>query len=102
MACALTRSGFDLTAKTGAAVTIKVVADNTQLTGAKYGDQDLAFQDNSTKFTVANGGKLLMLALAGPPEDVDIVEDCGGGQTQSLFSFQNQFQPVVGLNIIGN
>ena len=102
MACALTESGFDFTAKAGAAVTIRVVADNTKLTGAKYGDQDLPFQDNATSFTVANGGKLLMLALAGPAEDVDIVEDCGGGQTQSLLSFQNQFQPVVGLNIVGN
>lgn len=101
MACALTKSGFDLTAKTGAAVIVRIVADNTKLTGAKYGDQDLPFQDNSTSFAVANGGKLLKLALAGPAEDVEIVEDCGGGQTQHLFGFQNEFQPVVSLNIIG-
>lgn len=101
MACALTRSGFDWTARTGATVTVKVIADNTTLTGAKYNGQDITFQNKSTSFTVVQGPALLLLALAGPPEAVEIVEDCGGGQTQHLFGYEGEFHPVVGFNIIG-
>lgn len=102
MPCSLTRQGFDWGARTGSLVTVKVLADNTILTGAKYNGQDLAVQNNSASFTVAPGSALLLLSLAGPPESVEIVEDCGGGQTQHLFGYQNEFHPVLGFTILGD
>ncbi len=102
MACALKKTGSNFTATTGSVVTVNVIADNTTITGAKYNDQAIPFQNNSTSFTVVNDGALLQLALAGPPETVEFVEDCGGGQTQHLFGYQNQFQPTVSFIIIGN
>jgi len=102
MACALTRTGFRWTAATGATVTVKVIADNTTITGAQYNDQDLPFQNQSTSFKVVNGVALLLLTLAGPPEAVEIVEDCGGGQTQHLFGYEGEFHPILGFTIVGN
>jgi hypothetical protein len=100
MPCALTKAGFNWTAKTGSNPTVKVIADNTTMTGAKYNGQDLTVNNNSTTFTVVDGTALLLLALAGPPEKVEIVEDCGGGQTQHMFGYTDDFHPVIGFTIV--
>lgn len=102
MPCMLSKAGFDWTATNGSSVTVKVIADNTSMTGAKYNGGDLTPQNNSVTFTIVDGTALLLLALAGPPESVEIVEDCGGGKTQHLFGYEDDFHPVIGFTIIGH
>jgi hypothetical protein len=102
MPCSLTRSGVEFTAKNGSQVTVQVNANNgTRLVVAEYNGADIPVNNNSTVFTVVAGRHRLALSLAGPPDDVDIVEECGGGQTQHLYGYQNDFQPLVTLRIHG-
>jgi hypothetical protein len=83
-------------------VTVKIVADNTKIVRAEYDGQEIPVTDNeSTAFTVTTGRKLLILNLAGPQEDVAIVEDCGSDPAQTIGGYSNDAQPALGFTIIG-
>jgi len=101
MACSLTDNGMQFSAAIGAKVTVKVIADNTKLVEAEYNDQSIPVVNNSATFTVVGGSNLLWLNLAGPQEDVEIVEDCGGGKTQHMFGYTDDAHPALGFTIIG-
>lgn len=102
MACSLTDNIFNFSAANGANVTVKIIADNTRLVGAEYNDQPLQISNNtSVSFTVVAGRSLLLLNPAGPEEDVEIVEDCGAGQTLHMFGYKDDSHPALGFTIVG-
>ena len=82
-------------------VTIKVVATATTLVLAEYNGVSIPVVNNSTTFTVVAGNVLLLLNLAGPQDTVEIVEDCGGGNTNHLFGYNDDFHPALGFTIAG-
>jgi hypothetical protein len=102
MACSLTDNGLRCTAKTGSVVTVKVAATATTLVWAEYNGASIPVANNSTTFTVVAGNALLLVNLAGPQDDVEILEDCGGGNTNHLFGYSDDFHPALGFTIIGN
>ena len=102
MACSLTRSGLGWVATAGSSVTVKVLPDGTTLTGAKYNNFDIPVQDNSITFTVAHGVALLLLSFLAPSKSVEVVEACSDGNTQSLFTSQNEIPSILSFQIIGN
>lgn len=119
MACQLTSSGGNWTARTGSIVTLKILADYAFLTIAKYNDQDLEVHENSVSFTVATGATQLLFEVTGPTdvgegrppkgrptsksllEPITVVEDCGNGQTQALFH-GDEIPTVLAFTIVGN
>jgi hypothetical protein len=84
----------------GARVTVRVIADNTKLVEAEYSGLPLPVANNGVTFAVVPGSNLLSLNLTGPPEDVEIVEDCGGGNTQHM-GYTDDAHPVLAFNIVG-
>jgi hypothetical protein len=103
MSCSLTKRGIGFHATTGKAVTITLKAKSTtQIVEAEYNDVAVPVTSNSTTFTVVSGTALLFLFLAGPPDTVEILEDCGGGETQHLFGYKGDFHPVLGFKIVGS
>jgi hypothetical protein len=102
MACSLTDNGLQCTANTGSVVTVKVVAKATTLVLAEYNGAAIPLVNNSTTFTVVAGNALLLLNLAGAQDTVEIVEDCGGGKTNHLFGYSDDFHPALGFTIVGN
>ncbi len=105
MACTLTDDGLQCTAKTGSVVRICVISSATNLVSATYpdGTTQLPVAGKCTTFTVVAGSGLLILNLAGPANDaVEIVEDCGNGQTNHLFGYTDDFHPALVFPIIGN
>lgn len=102
MACSLTDEGLRFSAAVGAKVTVKIIADNTKFVRAEYDGQELPITNNiSTTFTVLAGSKLLLLNPAGPPEDVEIVEDCGASQPLHIFGYSDDSHPALGFTIVG-
>ena len=102
MACSLTDEGLRFSAAKGSKVTVKLIADNTKLARAEYDDTALPIDnDISATFTVAPGAKLLLLNPSGPAEDVEIVEDCGAGQTLHMFGYSDDAHPALGFTIVG-
>lgn len=102
MPCSLTRNGIEFDATTGDVVTIKLKAKSTtQIVEAEYNHIQTPVTNNSTTFTVASGRALLFLFLAGPPDTIEILEDCGGGKTKHLFGYKGSFHPVLGFKIVG-
>jgi hypothetical protein len=99
--CLLTRNNGAFNAPTGSNVTVKVVANATNLVVAEYNNAPRPVNGTATTFTVVAGDAELFLTLAGPQDDVQIVEDCGGGQTQELYSYSSDFHPIVGFKITG-
>jgi hypothetical protein len=105
MACSLNDDGLKCTAKTGSVVKVCVLSSATNLVSATYPDgaTALTVAGDCTTFTVVAGNGLLVLNLAGPGHDsVEIVEDCGGGQTQHLFGYHDDFHPALVFPIVGN
>jgi hypothetical protein len=101
--CSLTQNGIEFDATTGNAVTIKLKAKSTtQIVEAEYNDDLITVADNSTTFTVVSGPALLFLFLAGPPDTVEVLEDCGGGKTKRLFGYKGDFHPALGFKIVGS
>jgi hypothetical protein len=86
-------------ATVGAKVTVKVIADNTLLVSATYNDQPIPVAKNSVIFTVVAGNALLLLILAGPEEDVEIVEDCT--PPLHMFGYNDDAHPALGFTIVG-
>jgi hypothetical protein len=105
MGCSLTDDGLQCAAKTGSLVRVCVLSSGTNLVSATYPDGTtlLPVAGNCTSFTVVAGNGLLILNLAGPGNDsVEIVEDCGGGQTQHLFGYTDDFHPSLVFPIVGS
>ncbi|SRR6266705_3706670 len=101
MACSLTPDGLNFSAATGAEVTVKIIADNTKLVRPVYNDLPIPTDGTSTKLTVVAGPNLLLLNLAGPKEDVAIVEDCGSDPPLPMGGYTDDAQEVLGFTIIG-
>lgn len=110
MACLLTRDAtgrFDFLAKTGQSVTVKIKATgNARFVSANQnGNKIPVVGGNSVQFQVASGSNLLLfvIAVANPKDRVEIFEDCGGGATQVLQSFQNDpADPATGFTVSGS
>lgn len=101
MGCSLKNNGSNWTARTGGLVTLKLIAANTVIATATYNNQELSPENNTVHFTVVSGQGLLLLSLAGPPEALEVVEDCGGGISQHIFGYPAEFHPVLGFSILG-
>jgi len=101
MACSLTDNGAQCSARTGSVVAVKVVASATTLVSAEYNGAAISVAGSSTTFTVVAGSALLLLNLAGPQDTVESVEDCGGGTTNHLFGYSDDFHPALGFTIVG-
>lgn len=99
--CSLTRNNGGFNAPTGANVTVRVVANTTRLVVPEYNDAALPVVDNGATFTVVAGPARLFLTLAGPPEDVAIVEVCTGGETPELYSYSDDFHPILSFLVVG-
>ena len=99
--CVLNQNNGQYNAATGAAVTVCVVAGATTLVSATYNGAPAQVNGNCTTFTVVAGTAVLYITLAGPQDDVQIVEDCGGGETQVLFAYQHDYHPILGFAIVG-
>jgi hypothetical protein len=99
-------NAFDYTAKAGAQVTVRVTATgNARFVAASQNDKKASIQNqNSVTFTVLDGVNLLefVIAVANPNDTVQILEDCGVGQTQTVESFPNDpSDPVTGFSVFG-
>jgi len=101
MPCSLRAAGFQWTAPKGRVVTVNVVASVTNLVRADYNGVAQPVNGNSTTFTVVEGNASLDLYLAGAPDNVAFVEDCGDGTTHTLDSYQNDFRPTPSFTIVG-
>lgn len=106
MACSLDLRPLVPTAKTGAQVTIKLVAATSLLQQASLNGVDLTVNqtNKSVSFTLSAGINTVVLVLSPPPasEPIDVVEDCGGGSTQSIISFTSGIHFFVKFNINAN
>ncbi|HXO29075.1 MAG TPA: hypothetical protein VOA80_17115 [Thermoanaerobaculia bacterium] len=101
MPCSLREAGLQWTAPKNSVVTVKVLANVTNIVRAEYNRAALPVNGNSTTFTVVEGNASLDLYLAGAPEDVEFVEDCGDGTTHHLDGYQNDFRPTPSFTIVG-
>jgi len=108
MPCSLDLTGLVPTAKRDAKVTIKLVAAVTVLQRASLNDSDITSSidptGKSVSFTVPAGRNTVILVLLPPPasEAVQIVEDCGGGQSQPILSFGSGIHASVTFDIIAS
>jgi hypothetical protein len=108
MACSLDLTGLLPTCKADATVKIKLIADEAVLQRASLNNTDLTSSisqaDNSLSFTVPAGRNTVILVLLPPPasEPMQIVEDCGGGNTQPIFSFGSGIHASVTFDIIAS
>jgi hypothetical protein len=110
MACSLTRDAtgrFDFLASTGATVTVKVTAGgNARFVSANQNGNKIPVTNGDTvQFTVAAGSNLMgfIVAVANPQDTVEIIEDCGAGQTQLLERFKNDpADPATGFTVSGS
>jgi len=104
MACSLSDDGLQCTATTGSVVRVCVISSATNLASAAYPNDttSIPVSGKCTSFTVVSGLGFLMLNLSGPGHDsVEIVEDCGNGQTQHLFGYHDDFHPTLVFPIVG-
>ena len=102
MPCSLTKSGFHWNAPVNSNVSVKIVAQGpTTLIAGDYNNIKLQVKNNRITFTVAHGPNLLLLALAGPNDTVEVLEDCGGGMTKHIFGYSDEPPHVLGFTIVG-
>jgi|SRR5690242_3795634 hypothetical protein len=110
MACALQpdpSDRCDFIASTGSNVTVKVASTTpgviAGLATAKLNKKPLPVTNgDTTNFTVAAGVNTLglVITVSDPQCTVQVLEDCGGGNTQILDQFKNDpADPVVGYSI---
>jgi hypothetical protein len=108
MACSLDLSGLIATTKAGSQVTLKLVADQSKIQRASLNHsditEDIAADGKSLSFPVPAGRNTLILVLLPPPtgEDVDLVEDCGGGTTQTVLSFGIGIHVSISFDIVAS
>jgi|SRR5579859_1252955 len=110
MACSLTidpTGRCDFVAKTDQTVIVKVRAvGNARFVSASQNGNKIPVTNGDTvQFKVAAGSNLMLfvVAVANPNDTVEIIEDCGGGQTQVLEQFQNDpSDPTTGFTVCGS
>jgi len=106
MPCALDLSGLIATAKAGAKVTIKLIAQISTIQRVSLNGNDITdqLQGNSLTFTVPAGRNTIIMVLLPPPasEEMKIVEDCGGGNTQTILSLDGGIHAAISFDIIGS
>ncbi len=108
MACALDLTGLVATAKADAQVTIKLVAATATIQRASINKTDITDDIDPTgkvvSFPVPAGTNTVILVLLPPPtgETMDLVEDCGGGNTQAILSFGSGIHASISFNIIAS
>jgi hypothetical protein len=106
MPCSLDLTGLVATAKAGAQVTIKLIAATSVIQRASLNDADITANIDATgsilSFTVLAGRNTVVLVLLPPPtsEMMQIVEDCGGGNTQPILSFGSGIHAAITFDII--
>ena len=100
MACALKKNGFNWTATVNTVVTVRIIADSSIVTSAQYNGHQIPVKNNSATFTVVPDTALLLFALSGPLEAVEVVEDCGN-DTQHLFGYSDELHTTLGFTIMG-
>ncbi len=106
MANALDLTGLVPTAAANATVTIKLIAATTVLQRASLNDSDISDSIDATgkivSFTVPGGRNTVILVLLPPPtgEEMQIVEDCGGGATQLILSFGAGIHASITFDIV--
>ena len=108
MPCSLDLTGLVATAKADAEVTIKLIADDSTIQRASLNHIDISDDIDAAgkklTFSVPAGRNTLILVLLPPPssETMDIVEDCGKGKTQTIFSFGAGIHAAISFDIIAN
>jgi|ERR1700756_1226770 len=108
MACALDLTGLVPTAKANANVTIKLIAPTATIQRASINKTDISDDIDPTgkvvSFQVPAGTNTVILVLLPSPagEDMDLVEDCGGGNTQPIVSFGSGIHASISFNIIAS
>lgn len=110
MACLLTNDDtgrFDFLGPKDQTVTVKVRAGgNARFVSANQNGNKIPVTNGDTvQFTVAAGSNLMgfIVAVANPQDTVEIIEDCGSGQTQVLESFKNDpHDPATGFTVFGS
>lgn len=110
MACSLQpdpSNKCDFIASTGANITVKVASITPNviagLATAKHNKKLLPITNgDTTNFTVAAGVNTLdlVIAVSDPSCTIQVLEDCGGGNTQVLDQFDNDpADPVASYSI---
>jgi hypothetical protein len=108
MACALDLTGLVPTAKADTTVTLKLIAPTATIQRASINKTDISDDIDATgtilKFDVPAGTNTMILVLLPPPtgEAMQLVEDCGGGNTQPIISFGSGIHASISFNIIAS
>ena len=108
MACTLDLTGLLPTCSADANVTIKLVAATAVLQRASINTTDLTAsidrRNKSVSFIVPAGRNTVILVLLPPPvsEQMKVVEDCGGGNTQEIISFGLGIHASISFDIIAS
>jgi hypothetical protein len=93
MTCSLDLKPLIPTTKANSNVTVRLNAATATIQRASLNHTDITEDIDPTgktvSFTVPAGINTVVLVLLPPPtgESMDLVEDCGGGQAQTIFSF---------------
>jgi hypothetical protein len=105
---ALDLRGLVATATANTNVILKLIAATAVLQRASLNDSDITASidptGKSVSFTVAGGRNTVILVLLPPPagEAMQIVEDCGGGATQTILSFGAGIHASITFDIIAS
>jgi len=108
MPCSLNLTGLLPTCAADSQVTIRLIAATAILQRASLNNTDLTDSiDPGTKslsFTVPAGRNTVILVLLPPPasESMEVVEDCGQGQTQPIVSFGSGIHASISFDIIAS
>jgi hypothetical protein len=108
MACALDLTGLVAKAAADAEITIKLIADQSKIQRASINRADISDEidasGKSLTFSVPAGRNTLILVLLPPPssEMMKLVEDCGGGKTQTILSFGAGIHASISFDIIAS
>lgn len=108
MPCALDLTGLLATAKADALITLKLIAKVSIIQRASLNDSDItpniSSSGKSLSFKVLAGRNKIVLVLLPPPtsESMQIVEDCGGGNTQPIISFGSGIHASITFDIIAS
>jgi hypothetical protein len=108
MACALDLTGTDPATTKNSQVTLKVVAANTKIKAVSLNTTDMTSSVDQTKqsvsFKVPAGTNTVLFVFFPPPapEPLQIVEDCGGGNTQPILSFGTGSRASATFDIVAS
>ena len=108
MPCVLDVTPLVPTAAANAKVTIKLIAPTTTIQRASINKADISDGIDATgkivSFTIPAGTNTIEFVLLPPAtgEDIDIVEDCGGGTTQAILSLGIGIHASILFNIVAS